>query len=180
MLNKTTVGIIITLTIACYSCALKPGGGSGAASSGTNLFETFYVGDGGTQYYLKPLTFINENKEKVFLDATFKYKKSLDETANVKISVISPKLIKDIEKFTISNSSGEKEISFNNIEFMFNERTKNLFLSRFSMETNLSELKRIYNNPEWIITIDKLSPFKPKGKAKKSIEKLDHVVFSLM
>ncbi|MFK7899838.1 MAG: hypothetical protein AB8B61_03670 [Cyclobacteriaceae bacterium] len=169
------------LFLILYACSpMKPGGSSEASKSGSNLFETFYVGEGNTQYFIKPIVFENENKEQFILDFTFKYKDNLNEKMILKASLLSNLLTKELDQVIFTNGKIKKNIDLENIKLLFSERDKKLFLSRFSMESNLSQFKQLFNSPNWKIKIKGFKPFTPKNSTHKKISRLNYSIFELM
>jgi len=151
---------------------------SASTRSANNLFETFFVGEEGTQYFIKPLSFVNANKEKLYIDFTFRYKNKVDGFASAKMTIESEKPIKEIKKILISNT--KKNSSLNEIEFMFIKREKNRFHSRFNAITEIKNLEELFSSNSWFLEVEleeKVVKFQPQKKTKKSISKLDQSIF---
>lgn len=167
--------LIVFFSVGCLS--VKPS----TSKSGKKLFETFYVGEEGTQYYIKPLLFEDqESKEKVFLDITFRYKNEIKDSAIVNLTIEGPNIYKSIRQIRLN---GANKIESNQIELIFNEKNKNEFISRFSTNIALKDIERWFNNTDWSITLysDKSTiNGKPNKKTKKSIHILHENIFSLM
>ena len=168
--------LIIVFAISCNT--IKPSGGSGGSASASNLFETFFVGDSGTQYFIKPIVFVNEDNDELLLDVTFKYRKDVVGKVDYKFSIVNPKVIKDVKSVVISNSNAT--VNLTDSSLLFNEAKKDLFVSRFSAVSELVDLKNIFDDPNWVIKIDDLKQFVPKPKTVKSIDKLRQSIFVLM
>jgi len=149
--------------------------------SGKNLYETFFVGEEGSQYFLKPLTLKNENESLVF-DSTFRYKKNINDSKPVdfKFSLLSPNFIKEIETLTISNNNTSILINKSDIELLFNEKAKRGYTSRFIAKMSLIDLKKLHKNSNWKITINKRKPFTAGSKTQKSITTLNEAVFVIL
>jgi hypothetical protein len=153
-----------------------------STKSGKNLFESFFVGEEGTQYFIKPVLFsIEETKEELVLDITFRYKNMIKDSAIVNFSIKGPMIYKNIDSLKISNTN--LEINSSNIKLLFNEKTKNGFTSRFTTKIALNETKNLFNNDEWAFTTfnnSQLNKFKPAKKTQKAINILREKVFVLM
>jgi hypothetical protein len=64
--------------------------------TGKNYFETFYAGEEGTQYFIKPILFANENSSEEFIfDLTFRYKNEVLDSVILNISINSSKMYKN-------------------------------------------------------------------------------------
>ena len=174
-MSKRYFLIFILLSIIFPSCFNVK---SASTRSANNLFETFFVGEEGTQYFIKPLSFVNANKEKLHIDFTFRYKNKVDGFASAKMTIESEKPIKKIKKILISNT--KKTIPLSEIEFMFIKREKNKFNSRFSAVTEIRNLEELFSSNSWFLEIEleeKVVKFQPQKQTKKSIYKLDQSIF---
>lgn len=171
----TLLLFIVIFSAGCLS--LKPS----TTKSGKKLFETFYVGEEGTQYYIKPLLFEDqESKEKVFLDLTFRYKNEIKDSAIVNLTIEGPYIYKAIRKIRFN---GANNIESNQIEFIFNEKNKNEFVSRFTSKIALKDIENLFNNANWSLTLYsdiRTINGKPNKKTIKSIHTLHENVFSIM
>ncbi|MFK7776389.1 MAG: hypothetical protein AB8F94_29980 [Saprospiraceae bacterium] len=159
----------------CFS--VKPAAKKGAR----NLVETFYLGDKGTQYFIKPLLFKSvDDKSELRLDATFRYKEELSDSVALNISLIGNRSYREVELLEISNPSTKAAAT--EFNFLFNEVQKKNFVSRFSTKITLNDLKQLFNNAEWTIRLraigDNNYEFQPSKKSKKSINKIDASVFA--
>jgi len=173
------LSFIILLSLLFYGClSVKPG----ASKSGKKYFETFYVGEEGTQYFIKPLLFENSESDKnLLLDIAFRYKKVIKDSAIVNFSIKSPILYKSIDSLVISN--GNVEIRNNKIEHLFNEKTNKEFLCRFTTKISLDKINKIFNNDEWEFAIfekNQMDKYKPHKKTEKAINILRDRLFILM
>ena len=170
--------LLATLMLVVSCGGLKSSGSKGASASSSNLFETFFVGDAGTQYFVKPIVFVNDDKEEIFVDFTFRYKNETSGMVDCKFSVVGPKVLKNIDNVVFSN--GETNADFENISLLYNEVNKDLFISRFSSSAKLVDLKNLFNNNDWKIKVDNLKEFVPKSATRKYIDKLQQSIFVLM
>ena len=172
--------IYILLLIILSGCmSIKPG----ATKSAKKYYETFYVGEEGTQYFIKPLSFNNEDSnEKFLLDITFRYKKVVKDSSKLNFSIkSSQQLFKSIDSLKISND--HHDILSDDIDLLFNEKKNDEFLSRFNTQIPLKNTHQLFDNNNWKFTIysekDKLN-FKPTNKTQKAIKALRDDVFSIM
>jgi hypothetical protein len=159
--------------------SIKPG----ATKSAKKYYETFYVGEEGTQYFIKPLTFNkDDSNEKLLLDITFRYKKVVKDSSKLNFSIkSSQQLMKSIDSLKISND--HHDILSNDIDLLFNEKNNDEFLSRFTTQVPLENTHQLFDNNDWEFTIyfnkDKFN-FKPTNKTQKAIKALSNDVFSIM
>lgn len=172
-------GILYTLLLLLSGClAVKPAGVKSAA----NLFETFYVGEEGTQYFIKPLSFYNiENKEEIYIDFTFRFKSEVKDSVMANMSIQSLNLFKSIEGFSISNSASQ--LLTTDIHLLFNEKKGKFFISRFTTKFSLHDLNELFNDLTWsiLITSNQLNnTYIPTKKTKKALKRLQDKVFVLL
>ncbi len=177
--RKTYFSIVIfsfcVFFTGCFS--VKPG----TTKSGKHLFDTFFVGEEGTQYFIKPLTLVNkQNKETVYIDFTFRYKNQVRDSVNVNFSLISAKVFKRIDRFKLSNT--ENEIVCTSLNLLFNEKDNKLYKSRFSTKFSLEEFHKMFDDNNWEITVfndGETESFIAENKTKRSISILQEEIFVL-
>ncbi|PWH82256.1 hypothetical protein DIT68_14220 [Brumimicrobium oceani] len=160
------------------SCSgIKPG----ATKSGKKYYETFFVGEEGTQFFVKPFIFENRKlNEEAHLDFTFRYKDNLNSNARINYSLYVNEIIRTVDSMNITTPI----INITNTEntLLFNERTKNNFKSRFSTEVPMRSLKKLFENDDWEIHVyaqGKKHTFYSSNKTNKKVEALNHNVFVL-
>lgn len=164
--------VVSSLIVLFTNCAtLKP---KGASKTGKKLFETFYLGEQGTQYFIKPIGFSNDI-EKLKLDFTLREN---DAMATVNFSLIGNIPIDSVDSFVIENS--KEKLIVRQSKLLYKEREKDFFESRFSAKVERDKLKGIFEDASWRIFIDKLVPFKTKKHTEKSLADLYNHVFILL
>ena len=168
--------IFLYFFIVFQSCSsLKPG----STNSGSSLYTSFFVGEKGTQYFIKPIKFkSNDSDNEMMLDITFRYKDSLHTDATLNYSVINQEIIKNIDSIVIANPTNK--ISCKHNKRLYNERKKNNYFSRFSTNTPSAKLKKVFANSNWTITTyynNKKRSYLPTKKSKKSITTLNEYLF---
>lgn len=167
---------LIAVAIATVSCGgMKAGGSKGAKT----YYETFFVGEQGTQYFIKPIKFKGENSL-LKVDITFRYKNEIKDSSAINFSIISEKVVKDVDSVFIS--SGDHKILLNNVELIFNEKKKKLITSRFTGKVSVKDLNELFKSNPWKIDL-KSSVLKElymsSRQANKVIRKLQENVFIL-
>jgi len=172
------VWFILLLLIFSGCLSIKPS----TTKSGKNYFESFYVGEEGTQYYIKPILFKDEKtNEDVILDITFRYRTEIKDSAIVNFSIISSIIYKTLDSLKLSNK--DIEIKSGKVELLFNEKNKTGYKSRYSTKFSLKEIKEMFNNDAWEITIynqNKITRYEPKRKTSSAINAVRDKVFVLM
>jgi len=160
------------------SCTgIKPG----SRSAGKKLYETFYVGNEGTQYFIKPLLLKGENSSELKLDITFRHKTDLASNSTLNFTVISQELLKTLDSLTITNT--RHAVSSKNISLLFTERAKAGFSSRFTTNIPSGELQKLFHSPDWSISLYQGSRkivFTPGSNTQKKIRRLDYNIFSIL
>jgi len=178
---KTSIlfSLFLCVFLLLISCGgIKPGGGK----SGKILYETFYVGEQGMQYFIKPLVFESKDSE-LLLDITFRYKDKVQDSATLNFSVKGKDLIKQIDTFIISTTTNDSifSVQSDKIEYMFAERKKDEYVSRFSTKMPLIEIQKLFKNSTWKATIkSKEIPTKQYvsiSSTQKKIQKLNQSIF---
>jgi len=165
---------VVSLMLGCVS--IKHSG----VKSGKNLYETFFVGDEGTQYFIKPITFNGENKNRLVVDFTFRYKDKIKDSAIVNMSFINTEIVRDIDSLKITN--GLTSVVLNNIKTLFAERYQKEYKSRFSTKGSLADLNKLFDKNDWTITAYKQSTssnYTTPKDTKKKINKLKDGIFVL-
>lgn len=168
---------VIFIAVFSSGClTIRPG----AVKSGKNLYETFFVGVDGTQYFVKPFDFVNtSHKEDLQMDITFRYKNVVKDSATINMSIIGKEMTKSLTNLSVK--SGDFTVNCPRVKLLFNEKKGDSFHSRFSTKCALSDLDNLFRNDSWLISSlnDKgvAGNYKPSKKAKKIINKLNEQVF---
>ena len=172
------VSFILLLLMFSGCLSIKPS----TTKSGKNYFETFYVGEEGTQYFINPILFKDEkSNEDLILDITFRYKNEIKDSAVINFSIKSSIIYKTIDSLKLSNN--DIKIERNQLVLLFNEKSKTGFTSRYSTKFSLKEIKEIYNNDAWEMIIynqNKITTYKPHRKTIRAINTVRDRVFVLM
>ena len=174
-LKLLKIFIVLVFIVSLSGCAsLKQAN----MKSSNNLFETFYVGEDGTQYFIKPLVFSNpQNKEKLHVDFTFRYKNEVKDSVTVNLSLLSLDIVKRIDSLSFSNTT-HKVIS-KNIKLLFNEKRNKLFHSRFSTNISLIEINKMFESDDWKIIIHNVGTYTSNKRTEKTIKRLRDEIFIL-
>ena len=171
--------LLISLSISLNSClGVKPATSGG----GKKYFESYYVGDEGNQYFIKPLALVSEYEEaKATLDISFRSKESLQGTAQVNFSVYMPEAVHSLKDAYLYVNDTSFELS--DIKLLFVEKEKNGFQSRFSTTVPAEKLRSIFNTSDWQLVIikekGKTYKFDTASSSKKRIEAINTNLFTI-
>ncbi|MFN2429135.1 MAG: hypothetical protein ABR574_03885 [Cryomorphaceae bacterium] len=152
---------------------------SGKASRG--LFTSFFVGEDGTQYFIKPLEFAgNEKNAEMHIDFTLRYRDNVSGESRLNSSIYTTDLIKEVDSIRFSNSSFS--VTTQKAELMFNQRKSQNIESRHEVYLELADLKALFGTPDWEISVHyggKERVFKAEKRTRKKISALNHDIFEL-
>lgn len=119
------------------------------------IIETFYRGDNGIQYFIKPLVYQTVEKERLTIDFT--------------LNVINDSVVKIVSNFSSQNNKIKYLLigsSRYNVKKMFDDfETKKVF-SRYTFNIELSDFRKIFS--EKPINIKDSSYFLKKSFKKKT------------
>ncbi len=169
--------VLFYLVIASVTaCTIKPG----RTGKANKVYETFYLGDKGTQYFIKPLAFSSTGNEELSMDITFRSTGQLTDTAAINVSIFSAEQIKDIKTITFTAADVEERIMQSKLLFV--QPKKDLFESRFTIPMPSTVLENYVASTDH--KIDILTPstnltFTPDKRTLKQFNALTVLLFSL-
>lgn len=174
-MKKSNNNLLYLVSIILFTVSCSPLKTKKMNKSTGGLYETFYVGKEGTQYFIKELEFKSKTNEMLAIDFTFRY--NHNKTSNQENSVIA--------NYTFSNHRNIKIDSFlvgNKLRkkiqrTIFKEKEKNKILTRQSVEISLGSLCDVLsqNNLEVILKGDnEILSFKPKKNTTKKVLSLQN------
>jgi hypothetical protein len=176
----------MTTRIACLFLCLLIGvscrsiGGSDTDAS--DYLLTFAITPGLQQYFIKPISATSlVNDDELFLDCTMRHGAGAPDTSVLNFSVVSSDLLKNIDSFAIATASVRARNT--SWQLLFNERSGDNILSRFSVGVRTSELLALTADPRWTITVTsagKNYQFVLSTAGQKALSAVDHAVFSLL
>lgn len=124
----------------------------GGRNSVNDLTQTFFVGDEGTQYFVKPLTFESDDGNELLMDITFRYKDEIKDSAVINFTIETDVLVKNPDLITISNN--QDNFVTDKYELLFAEKEDKDFKSRFSIKIPMISLDKLIKNQNWVFTVD--------------------------
>lgn len=167
------------ISIGAYSCVPNK---RTAAKSGKNHFESFYAGENGMQYFIKPILMKNTDKEEFLTaDFTFRHRNESTDSVTLNFSIEGPELYKKIDSLQIS--SGATSIASHRIGLLFSERTGKGFVSRYTAKVSLNEVQRLFGNQTWDCVVHikgSSSSYLPTPKSERKISAINADLFTLM
>lgn len=176
-IRLTRLFYFLLLTVILTSCfSVRPA----AVKTNKKLFETFFLGDQGTQYFIKPLSFKDNSNNYLEMDITFRYLNKIQDSATINFSIYNKALIQAIDSLSIGNHS--YSVTTKEIKYLFSERSKNFYKTRFSTKISLLDLKHLFSYSDWKISHYAAQEFNyntPSSVSKK-IDRLTFDVFDLI
>ncbi len=148
--------------------------------SGKRHYETFYVGDEGTQYFIKSLVFESITREYSELDFTFRYQNELKDSATINISIYSDNIFRNIDSLRLYN--GVDLYVLKKMNLLFTDRYKTMYKSRFSGKLSPVALRNmfLYNNWELHLYSNSINiQYSTPKNTRKKINKLNHLLFDI-
>ena len=179
MKKNFTCTLLLLASLLISSCALtiKPA----ATKSAKSYYESFFVGEGGTQYFIKPIEFKSENSQnKLFFDLTFRYKNELKDSATINFSIESDYIVKEVNDIAFTNATST--VFSDGISLLFNEKKGQKFTSRFSAQCSTKEIIDLFNDSAIKININTNNTslsFLPDKNAQKIIRSLNNNLYIL-
>ena len=172
--RKLALFLFFSLGICCYS--FSQSGRSG------KLYQSFYVGEDGVQYFIKPLKWKNDANSSFEADFTFRYKEGTSNDASVKMTLVEGiKLVKSVKKITISSSTGS--VSLDSLSTLFLEKAGDNYVKRVSAHCSFEDLRSMFESDEWKIEVEghgKAVFEDTPSKTQKKIARLNTDVFALI
>lgn len=171
--NTSQIVIILIITFFLASCfSVKPS----STKSGKKLYETFYLGEGGSLYFIKPIKFFGENSE-MLLDFTFNSNVHDTSMSIVNGSFINKSLVGKVDSITFHS---KVDVAIKEVKEIFNERNSaNQFISRFTFKLKTKDLIQLFQDGfshEIFIKNEVFKSF-PSKKSKRKINKLNEYLF---
>ncbi len=165
--------IISTSLSSCFGIKHSTIGGS------KSYYESFFIGDEGTQYFIKPIEFIADDA-KLQMDITFRAKTELIDSATLNYTINHNILHKELTFVSINN--GNTTIQINNHNLIYTERKSNKYNSRFSSKISMNEFAELTENDDWTMTIrsnEKEYSFRPTKKTRRILNYINNDIIIL-
>jgi len=171
--HKYWTKLIFIIIITFISC-----------TSNKKYFESFFVGNDGIQYFIKPIECKGSNFYKIHFDIVLRIKNSFDnkDSATLNYTVFSNEnnLHENQQLIWIDKIDTLKA---NNVKFMFKERNREIYSYRFTSKIANSDLRKCFTNqayqPALICKFPKIVLFQYQKSSLKSIRKINEQIRNL-
>ena len=170
---KMKIAILLFISFFVQNCHFSV--------TNSKLFESFYVGNGKTNYFIKSLKFKGPEKSKLFMDLTLNMAKENDNAVIINFSIINIKETIAVDSMFI-NSDNEL-VTLNRLQLLFLEKNKNQVLSRYTSKIDLQEALNLFKNSEWNVTTHSNGVkhiFKNTHKTMRKIDYLNEYLFMIL
>lgn len=142
------------ILLLCLSLLLVGCFGSQSASSGgrTGLFQSFYVGEEGTQYFIKPLA-LKGKQDDCYIDFNFRSAAQLSGETTANFSFFAAQPVHKLQEafFEVAGTRFDLQQS----KSLFVETQKDNFKCRFTSVLPTPSLKPLFATSQWkLILID--------------------------
>ena len=168
------VGLVCLFTSGCMG--IKRSG----TRPGHKLYETFFVGEEGTQYFIKPIAFAGDDGD-ALVDITFRYKTEIRDSATINISFVDDEVYKSADSIVLRTATNRIRLYVGKL--LFNEKVKDGYASRFTTKAPLTDVSRMFIQSDWTLSLyngEKAVHYVAGGKTRKKILKLQQNVFALL
>lgn len=167
------------LFVCSISLLLTSCGGIKVAGGGSNvskLYEVFYIQNGVTQYFVKPLKF-KSNSVKFTADFTLRSDVTPEKNIVCNFSLYSPEPIKSVEK--VSVTTGQSTMELFDLEKVFIEKQKNSYHVRYTSKMKFSDFSALTKTNSSAFNVDNAIFESPK-KVVKKLNKVDEYVIDII
>ena len=169
--------LIVLSSIFLAGCmSVKPT----ASKTDGSLYETFYLGNRGTQYFIKPLLFESE-KEELKIDFTFRPSENTDNLVTTNYTITSAKKIEKVDTLVLKNKTQIVKCTDN--KKLYSEIKNSKRVCRFSAKIQLEKLNQLMANPAWsiqVVTKDTTMDYQASSRTKRSITTLQEGLFEAL
>lgn len=170
--------VLLLFCVILSSCAsYKPQ----TTKAKAKLYETFFVGKEGTQYFIKPLNFENNEKENILFDFTFRCRKEIKGDAITNFTFVGNKNIKQVDSLKISTP--KESLTIRDINYLFSKKDKTEFSCRFSYNQKLTETVKLFQSDDWQVILfneNESIKFTSQKSTQKKIKILRNEIFSML
>lgn len=172
---------LLSMVFILISCGFNPGGKVNSGRSKSKLYQSFFVGEEGTQYFIDRILFENRKSENyLFADFTFRHSNTKRSSVTFNFSLNSKVYVSQMDSLALL--ADESVFMAENIKIMFTEKQDGRFVSRFTSSISLDHLKQLMKAPEPKIRLfykgsDGSQALEPHPKTFKKIQRLNEDLF---
>ncbi len=177
MIAKRIVLLVLVMSMFTGCLSIKPA----SIRTGKTDVASFYTGEEGTQYFIKPARFSSAEKHKqISIDFTFRYKPTaIPDSVIMNFSMVAPAIYHRIDRLVISNTGASAEAC--SVELLFHENHKKQFVSRFTSKISFTDFKAVFAyGDDWVLnvyTTEQPVLYQPNKKTRKTVIKLQDSLF---
>lgn len=154
-----------------------------SCTSNKKYFETFFVGNDGIQYFIKPIECEALNGDKLIFDVVLRLKNNFQsqDSATLNFTVFSAdkNLTEQLQLAWISQDT----LIVKDVKFMFKERNNKVYSYRFTSKIANTDLKKCFEDkayqPFLKYGFQKTTKMKYQKCSLKSIRKINEQIMSL-
>ncbi len=167
MKNKGIVCLQLLVVLLLVGCSPLR---TSVSKGPSKLFETFYLGGKGTQYFVKPLIFEDKEDNEISVDFTFVYNDKIqaEDSVTLNFSVFLPNVDR-ADNLTLQIDNDKKTSA--QITKLF----KDALQTRFSTRVLLSDVKRFFEAEHKSIILER--EYFPKKSTAKKLQKVSKGIF---
>lgn len=134
--------------------------------STSNLYESFFVGAGENQYFIKPFEMENSDDE-LLIDFTIRQKQSTEPSTTMNFSLISDIPIVNIDSIQIA---GSKKYTVKEIDRLFFEKQGDSYVVRSTCMPDFNAVVDFFRSDDLTITLFYLDIVKSNKDGSKEID----------
>ncbi len=172
--------ISYALMLTLLSCGIRPTVSSGGSSK---YYTIFYAGaEQGAQYFINPHAFATEAGQTLTVDLTFRDGKFATDSATVNYTLASDRQLGPRQGISLYDETGERVFSVTGVDRLFQERTKQGFLSRYTSKVANLSLARGYARAGHTYRTElegRSLTFLPTRKTQQLVAAVERDIFSL-
>jgi hypothetical protein len=141
------------------------------------------MGDAGTQYFIKPLEFINDNKESILVDFTFKENIILGDTnfTIMNFSILSNDLVSVFDSIIVKSPSYTNKLT--SVKLLYKEKRKKQYFYRVSCKTESKIVENLFTENNWeiiFVSNKQAFNFSATKRTNKAIALLNSAIFEMV
>jgi hypothetical protein len=145
LINK--IALFLILAFAFTACmGVKPQG----TRATSRHFESFYLGEGISQYFIKPMKF-TQDKNTLLVDFTIRQDNYLSEGGTMNFSLKTPELFDKVDSLFISTSTAK--IYAENLERLFLQKDSKNYHIRTSSSVSKDFITAFFDSEDLLIKV---------------------------
>ena len=171
-MRKIKLLYFLLILLFSISCAIN--------NKNNKLFQSFYMGNGTTQYYIKEMEFKDNMGSNLLLDITIQMKRENNTDAILNFTYKGKSKLNQFDSVYILQFGDT--LILNDVLPLFHERIKNNFASRYTSSVNAKKLILFFEDPKWTFQIDAGKTkynYSPTTKTSNKIQYINNNLFTI-